>query len=327
VSGPPYLDAEAVRAALRPSAAVDAVRAALLGGLDPAHDIPRSSVPVRGGEYLLMPADAGRSAGIKVLTVAPDNPARGMPRIQGLYILADAETLAPRAVLDGAALTLVRTPAVSLAAVGETLRRSAEPLDVVVFGAGPQARAHSSAVRDLLEGVRSIARVTTVTRRPDRARADHGAVACGSAEADAALRRAGLVICATTGRTPLFDSAALREDSVVVAVGSHEPDARELDAALMGRAAVIVEDVGTALREAGDVVLAVRERALDPAALLPLRDVVRGEVTISAGRPLVFKSTGMSWEDLVIAEAIVQRTAAEEERRADAQAAVPRLRR
>lgn len=309
MSGLRFFDDAAIRAALTPVDAVDAIRGALLGGLDPAADIPRSSVPLRRGEYLLMPSEAGRSAGIKVLTVAPGNPPRGLPRIQGLYLLVDAETLTPRALLDGAALTLVRTPAVSLAAVSDVLRRTPEPLDVVVFGAGPQARAHVGTLRAMLEGVREISGVTTVVRRPERVGAAVvRGVGSGSAEADAALRRAGLVLCATTARTPLFDSAALREDAVVVAVGSHEPDARELDSALMGRAQVVVEDVATALREAGDVVLAVGERVLDAAALLSMRDVLRGDAPLTADRPVVFKSTGMSWEDLVIAEAVLARS-------------------
>ena len=99
-----------------------------------------------------------------------------------------------------------------------------------------------------------------------------------------ALRSADVVVCATSARAPLFDSALLRDDVVVVAVGSHEPDARELDAALLGRATVVVEDVATALREAGDVVLAIAEGALDPADLVPMRDVVTGAVD-AARRP------------------------------------------
>jgi ornithine cyclodeaminase/alanine dehydrogenase-like protein (mu-crystallin family) len=164
VTGLPYIDAAAVRAALRPAEAVGAIRRAILGGLDPSADIPRSSVPVRHGEYLLMPSDAGRSTGVKVLTVAPGNPASGLPRIQGLYLLADAETLTPRAVLDGAALTTVRTPAVSFAPFVDALRASPGPLDVVVFGAGPQAIAHLHTLRALLSGAGELGHVTTVVR-------------------------------------------------------------------------------------------------------------------------------------------------------------------
>jgi ornithine cyclodeaminase len=102
----------------------------------------------------------------------------------------------------------------------------------------------------------------------------------------------------------VFDASLLRDDVVVVAVGSHEPDVRELDASLLGRATVVVEDVETALREAGDVVLAIAEKALAVADLIPMRKFVTGAITAPRDRPLVFKSVGMSWEDLVVAEAV-----------------------
>jgi len=104
----------------------------------------------------------------------------------------------------------------------------------------------------------------------------------------------------------VFDSALLRDDAVVVAVGSHEPDARELDAPLLGRATVVVEDVAAALREAGDVVLAIAESRLTAADLVPMRDVLTGDVAPPTDRPLVFKSVGMSWQDLVVAAAVVR---------------------
>ena len=92
---------------------------------------------------------------------------------------------------------------------------------------------------------------------------------------------------------------------MVIAVGSHEPDARELPADLLARATVVVEDPGAALREAGDVVLAIADGAIRADDLVPMRDVVTGAVRPGPDRPLVFKSTGMSWEDLVVAEAVL----------------------
>ena len=71
---------------------------------------------------------------------------------------------------------------------------------------------------------------------------------------------------------------------------------------------MVVEDVATALREAGDVVLAIADGTLTPAELLPMRDLLTGAVTVPADRPLVFKSVGMSWQDLVVAAAVVGRS-------------------
>ena len=113
-----------------------------------------------------------------------------------------------------------------------------------------------------------------------------------------------------SARTPVFDTTLLRDGAVVVAVGSHERDARELDSSLFGRATVIVEDVAAALREAGDVVLAIADGALTRDDLVPMADVVTGAVDVPADRPLVFKSVGMSWQDLVVAEAVLARSEA-----------------
>ncbi len=294
-----FLDADAV-AALGPAAAVRAIADALCGEVDPAADPPRVPVGLTRGQFLLMPSEVPAAAGVKVVTVAPDNPAHGLPRIQAAYLLFDAATLTLRAVLDGTALTTVRTPAVSVAAVLQRLPD--RPLRVAVVGAGPQATGHVAT----LAAVRPLERATYLVRDPSRTPLD--AVVLGSPQAGEALGSADVVVCATSARSPVFDSTLLRDDAVVVAVGSHEPDARELDAPLLGRATVVVEDVATALREAGDVVLAIAEGALTPARLVPMRDVVTGAVAVPADRPLVFKSVGMSWQDLVVAAAVVGRS-------------------
>ncbi|MEV4539230.1 ornithine cyclodeaminase family protein [Asanoa sp. NPDC049518] len=282
------LDADAVRAACAPLAAVEAIASALVAGLDPSADLPRQAVPLHGGELMLMPSELSQAyAGIKVLTVAPDNPARGLPRIQASYLVFDADSLSLRAVLDGTALTTLRTPAVSVAAVRPRLLAMPGPLRLAVFGAGPQAHAHAAT----LAAAVPLASTTYLARND---------------VADDVLRAADVVVCATSARTPLFDADLIQDTAVVIAVGSHEPDAREVPAALCARATVVVEDVATALREAGDVCLALHEGAIRESDLVPMRDVVTGRTTPPRDRPLLFKSVGMSWQDLVVAEAVLK---------------------
>ena len=115
---------------------------------------------------------------------------------------------------------------------------------------------------------------------------------------------AQLIVCATTASTPLFDGELVAENSCTIAVGSHKPTDREFDSALARRAQVVVEDLATARREAGDVVIPIAEGVLDPGSLVPLRDIVLGTVAVDQGRPRVFKSVGMSWQDLVVASAV-----------------------
>lgn len=292
-----YLDSDDV-AALGPGAAVDAILDALRRGLDPAEDPARATVHLSAGHLLLMPSESATGAGIKIAAVAPDNPARGLPRIQATYLLLDRDTLELRAALDGTALTTLRTPAVSVAAVLQRLPN--RPLRVAVVGAGPQAQAHVAT----LAAVRPLEMATYLVRDPSRAAVE--ALALTSPPADEALRSADVVVCATSARTPVFDSMLLGATAVVIAVGSHEPDAREIDTALVRRSTVVVEDVATALREAGDVVLAIEEGALRQGDLVSMRNVVTGAYDVPEDQPLVFKSVGMSWQDLVVAEAVVR---------------------
>ena len=65
------------------------------------------------GSLLLMPAFGAAGVGVKLVTLTPANPGRGLPFIQASYVLFDAETQSPEAVLDGSALTALRTAAVS----------------------------------------------------------------------------------------------------------------------------------------------------------------------------------------------------------------------
>jgi ornithine cyclodeaminase/alanine dehydrogenase-like protein (mu-crystallin family) len=172
-------------------------------------------------------------------------------------------------------------------------------LRVAVVGAGPQAVGHVAT----LAAVRPLQEATYLVRDPSRAAVE--AVTLGSPVAEEVLGAADVVVCATSARTPVFDSRVLGKDVVVIAVGSHEPDARELDSRLLRRAAVVVEDVGAALREAGDVVLAIAEKTLTHDELVPMADLVSGAVVVPDDQPLVFKSVGMSWQDLIVAEAVL----------------------
>jgi ornithine cyclodeaminase len=307
-----FLDADAMVRLMPPADAVRVIEDALSAGLDPAADPARGLVRFREGDMLLMPAEVGRSVGIKLATVSDSNGARGLPRIQGSFVLFDGETLTPIAVMDGSALTTLRTPAMSIAAVRHRLISDSTPLRVLIFGAGPQGIGHVATLAGTDLGGREIAEVVYAVRRevaltpamlfcPDTSTA-----LIGSPDFDEALERADLVVCATSSTEPLFDSSRLKETVVVIAVGSHEPEKRELDSALLRRAQVVVEDRATALREAGDVIIAIAEGVLAADDLVQLADLARG-TELATDRPVVFKSTGMSWQDVVVAEKLHKR--------------------
>ena len=297
------IGSDEVRSAMTVGRAAYVLRAALLDGLDPAADIPRGSADVpSGGQLLWMPSTGRDHVGVKLLTVG------GQPWVQGAYLLFDGTTLAPSAVLDGPALTDLRTPAVSFAGVLEIVearREPGRPLRVAIVGSGPQAIHHALGAVELFGGESEVD-VTFVVRTPRD-------VDCAVPHSVATELPTGadFIVCATSAAEPVLADADVADHAVVVAMGAHHPDKRELPGELMGRARVIVEDAHVAEAECGDVMIAVDEGHLRRGDWTEFRDVVvKREVALELAEsdaPVVFKTAGMSWEDLAVAVEILAR--------------------
>jgi ornithine cyclodeaminase/alanine dehydrogenase-like protein (mu-crystallin family) len=301
-TGPAWIGADAVEHALPMAAAIDVLEQALLGGLDPEQDGERTKLDTPAGQLLQMPSADQRFVGTKLVTSCPGNQGTDRPVIQGVYVLFDGVVMSPVAMLDGAALTSVRTPAVSGLAVRHLSAPGAARL--ALFGTGVQAWGHvlaMAAVLDL-EHVDVIGRTrAAVDRLVERIRATGVSAAAAGTDVVSA---ADVVVCATAAREPLFDGELVPAHAVTVAIGTHDPGHREVDTTLVRRSSVVVESRSSALREAGDVVIPIAEGALTTEDLISLADVVRGVVVPPTDRPRLFKGTGMPWEDLATAGAI-----------------------
>jgi ornithine cyclodeaminase len=311
----PYFDAAAVRAAVPFDRAVRAIEEGLLSGLDPELDSPRLFSPAPDGEFLIMPTEGPRYSGIKAATIAPGNPARGLEKIQGIYILFDSATLAPLATMDGAALTAIRTPATTLTAVKHIA--AAAPAGegfgsaprVLVFGAGVQALNHIRAARAVFPE----ADFAVIGRRPHRVAdliatlaAEGTRVEDASGGMEAAVAAADVVLCATSSPEPLFDGTLPRDGAVIASVGQHGLDAREVDAALVLRSDVVVEGRASAWRESGDLIPARSVEEWQRIEPPNLRDLVLGKLVRRPGTCCLFTGVGMAWEDLVTAAVVYE---------------------
>jgi ornithine cyclodeaminase/alanine dehydrogenase-like protein (mu-crystallin family) len=311
--GPRFVSAVELRALLSVEMATEALVRGFLaragGDLD---GVPRSvlSVPDRErhdeGELLLMPAFGPEGAGLKLISLVRGNGARGLPLIQGLYVLLARDGLTPELVIDGAALTGIRTAAVSALATSRLARPESRRL--VVFGAGPQAAAHVDAMRATLP----IDQVTIVASSMHSERAGALARALLADGIPAAIGRpsavagADVVCTCTTSTDPVFDDRELPAGLHVNAIGAYRLDMCELPAASLSRALLVVESVAATLAEAGDVARAIDAGALPAAGFAhELVDVLSGTVRRSGPEQItIFKSVGLSVEDLMLARAV-----------------------
>lgn len=298
------IDAEELRRLLPMTAAIDALHAAFRSQ-DPSATPMRSHVETPAGSVLLMPAAGAAGVGVKLVTISPGNPARGVPFLSAVYVLFDGATQVPQAVVDGAGLTALRTAAVS--GLATRLLATEEARTLVIFGAGVQATSHLEAML----AVRPVELVTIVSRTAERAEALAAAARAVGARAEVggpeAVANADLVCTCTTSDVPVFQGGRLPPGAHVNAVGAYLPGARELDTVAVARARVVVETRDAALAEAGDLLIPIEEGAIGPDHIVAdLKEIVSGARARTSSEDItVFKSVGISFEDLVVARAAV----------------------
>jgi ornithine cyclodeaminase/alanine dehydrogenase-like protein (mu-crystallin family) len=298
-----------VHAALEWRALIDALREAFRAG---AHTPLRWNLPVgdQGDRLLLMPAWSAQALGVKVVTVFPRNSMRGVSSVAALYLLLDAASGHPLALIDGEALTLRRTAAAS--ALASTYLSRADSRVLAVIGTGQlapyMALAHCA--------VRPIERVLVWGRTPERTESlaarlrTEGLSAAAHRDLAAAIGQADIITCATTARDPLVRGALVQAGAHVDLVGAFTPEMRESDDGLVQRAALFVDTRAGALKEAGDVVQPMNAGVIAP-------DHVRGELADlvtgrHAGRTAraeitLFKSVGTALEDLCAGRLVFER--------------------
>lgn len=299
------LDRAAVRAALPWDELVDALSAMFREGCEAPlrhrHGMPGSGEAEN--TLLLMPAwRAGGHTGVKIVHVAPGNAARGAPAVHAAYLLSDAVTGAPLALMDGGELTDRRTAAASLLAAGFLARPESARLLLLGSGKVARALAEGYAARFPLTDIAIWSPTAANADRLARALAEEGLPARAVARPDVA--EADIVAAATLSAAPLVRGADIRPGTHVDLVGAYRRDMRESDAALLARATVVVDTRAGAMAEAGDIVQAIAEGAITEAAVVAeLADLCRGthpgrrdpqEVTL-------FKSVGWAGEDLAAA--------------------------
>ncbi|MBC7414067.1 MAG: ornithine cyclodeaminase family protein [Herminiimonas sp.] len=275
--------------------------------------IDGASVPLRhshgigagsdAGTSLLMPAWDEAFYGVKIVNIYPGNAARGLPGLHSTYVLHDALTGVPLALLDGNEITSRRTAAA--AALAASFLARADATRLLVVGAGRVG----SLVAPAMAEVRSLTDIAIWDIDPAAARrcaatlCDAGFPGHAVAELEPAVRSADIVSCATLATSHLIESGWLAPGSHLDLIGSFTPAMTEAAPACFAQAEVWVDTAEAAVKS-GDLLNAFATGCLTPEAIIgDMVALCRGECAgrSSEQQRSIFKAVGTALEDLAAA--------------------------
>lgn len=313
------LTAEDVRKALPMRETIEAMKQAYAALSDGRAEVPlrsRLSIPPHQGLSLFMPAYVrtfdGEALAVKIVSLFPENPQRGLAYIQAAVLVMEADSGRPVALLEGSTLTAIRTGAGSGAAI-DLLARP-ESKTVAIFGAGVQGRTQLEAACT----VRQIETAWVYDPHPERAAsfvqemAGRGPIPedLRIAESPAqAIAHADIICTATTSSTPVFEDADVRPGTHISAIGAYTPEMQEVPAHTVARARVFVDSRTATLAEAGDLLQPIRQGLFNEGHIYAeLGEIVLGR---KKGRQspeeiTFFKSVGVAVQDALAAQLALQ---------------------
>lgn len=275
----------------------------------------RSVTPVGGNNRMgLMPGAIADPAcfGVKMVSLFPDNPSRGLSSHRGAMVLFEAETGGAVAMMDASLLTAIRTAAASAVATRALARPDARHLAIV--GTGEQAEHHL----DAMMCVRDIRRLSVAGRSAEKAEAfaarasrlypelqiEHGT------DFEATIRSADVVCTVTSSATPIVKGSWVTDGAHVNIVGSSIPTMREVDDEMVIRGDIWVDYLPSTLAQAGEIVDMIKAGTFSALQL-------QGEIGAhllgniqGRSRPdqvTIYRSLGIAAQDLAAAHHVLTR--------------------
>ena len=309
------LTADEVRQALPMRDAIEAMKHAYASLSDGKADAPlrtRLPIPPHNGLALFMPAyvqaNETEALAVKIVSIHPENPKRGLPYIHAAVLVLEAETGRAVALLEGGSLTAIRTGAGSGAAMDILARKDSKT--VAIFGAGVQGRTQLEAactVRNIQSAwvydanhesaEKFVADMAGRGRVPKNLRAAESPAQAAS-EAD--------IICtATTSTHPVFADADVKSGAHISAIGSYTPEMQEVPAETVARAKIVVDSRSATLAETGDLLKPMQAGLFDESHIHgELGEIVLGRKPARASESEItyFKSVGIAVQDAMAAQ-------------------------
>jgi ornithine cyclodeaminase/alanine dehydrogenase len=275
----------------------------------------RANIKPPDGLSLYMPAylQEMKALACKVVTIYKDNPSRfNLPVVIGKVLLQDPESGDVICIMDGGYLTAVRTGAATGVAT-KYLARKEKSQVAGIYGTGVQASMQLEAVcvaRDISKAlIYDISEQAAESfRHKMSAKLNLDIVKCTDPQE---VMNADIICTATSSATPIFDGKLVKEGTHINGIGSHTPNARELDTEIVKRSKFIGDSKEACFSEAGDIMIPLAAGELDESHFYAeLGEIVTGEKLGRADEKEItlFKSNGLAIQDAATAKLVYDKT-------------------
>jgi len=269
------------------------------------HDFPNPEVNA-DSTLLLMPAwNPSKEAGVKVVTVSPENGQFNLPSIQGTYIYLDAKKGTIKALLEAKSLTAKRTAAASALASKFLSRENSKRLLIIGTGALSinliKAHATVRPIETVYVWGRNHKKANEVCKKLSNENYTIKAIKT----IEEKISEVDIISCATLSKTPLILGQYLQEGQHIDLLGAYKKDMREADDDTIKKSSVYVDTFQGGLKESGDIVIPIKNGILKEEGIKA--DLFQLCSNKKLGRKndseiTVFKSVGHALEDLVAAK-------------------------
>ena len=247
----------------------------------------------------------------KVNANFPQNSTRlGLPLIQGVIVLCDAENGYPLAVMDSIEITIQRTGAATAVAARYLARPESETL--TICGCGNQGRVSFRALHNLFPFKEVFAFDLDHSQAEKFATDLSGettAKLIPTSELEQAVRKSDVIVTCTPTKQFFLKDAWVRAGSFIAAVGADSEDKHELEPALLARANLVVDILEQAasigeLHHAIDLGLMTKDDVYGELGEIVAR---RKSGRSSPDEIIIFDSTGMALQDVIVAAAVYEK--------------------
>ncbi len=260
--------------------------------------------------FLVMPCLSENYWATKLVSFCPENSSSGLPSIYGTVALMSTKTGEPLAVMDGRIITAMRTAAVSALGIEKIAPKNCCSLGIIGTGfQGIYQAIFACSIRKISEIWVYDKNENNIHEFKNIVNEKYPKIRIIKAkDSSEVANNSEIIISATNSRHPVFkNSKELFVNKTIIGIGSYKPDYREFPEQLFKQADIIFVDTVHGKSESGDLATPIEKNWISEDKIYPVSDLLKGNITLSKGKTVFYKTVGCALFDLFATKLIYEK--------------------